>query len=207
MTCGLFFIVNSTPSASVVTSVTATIVTSPTSSAAAPLSAIAARRQQLLGISSIGSSKASTPEVEEQHVSSDNLDVDDEEKASLDSGTSDADDSDSGSDDNTENVADPNEDGELASANKDATISTPQYDRRERKYVQAQHCIPHGQNKYPYRKLIMNLLISLFFRLYLDPQSVSSFRPSRYNVAYLPSTETPNIALVGLHRGEVTERC
>ncbi|KAF9436764.1 Polynucleotide 5'-hydroxyl-kinase grc3 [Entomortierella beljakovae] len=38
-------------------------------------------------------------------------------------------------------------------------------------------------------------------RLYIDPQSVSTFKPTRYNVAY-PITENPGLILVGMKREE-----
>ncbi|KAG0249110.1 Polynucleotide 5'-hydroxyl-kinase grc3 [Mortierella polycephala] len=39
-------------------------------------------------------------------------------------------------------------------------------------------------------------------KLYLDPQSVSSFRPTRHNVAFLSSPATPNMVVLGMRRGE-----
>jgi len=183
----------------VVTTVTTTIV-SPTlsipSPTAAPLSAIAARRQQqLLGTDTINS-KASTPEIEE-HISSDNLDVEDDDKASLDSGASDSE-NESGSDD-------PDE-GEESVGIKGTAISVPQYEKRERKYVGKSSYVSlrPGDRKELWEPGTERIpLFFCPFRVYSDPQSVSSFRPSRYNVAYLPSTESPNITIVGLHRGEV----
>ncbi|KAF9962214.1 hypothetical protein BGZ72_009292 [Mortierella alpina] len=143
------------------TSTTSTVsVTTTTAGAApAPLSALAARRQKLLA----GDSKASTPEVEE-HLEVDNLDVDEEEKASLDS-------HESGDDESDSENSDP-EDDDVADAVLSAkSPSTPQYERRDRK-------------------------------LYLDPQSVSSFRPSRYNVVYSAASGLPAMMLVGMKRGE-----
>ncbi|KAG0046663.1 Polynucleotide 5'-hydroxyl-kinase grc3 [Gryganskiella cystojenkinii] len=165
---------SSTAEVSAVTSITTTTTTitatSIPPSPAAPLSAIAARRQKLLEISN--PSTRSTPEVEEQHVPADNLDVEDDEKASLESGESD---SDSDSSDGDAEDQDQDEATKGHSGNSGTTTpSAPHYERRERK-------------------------------VYLDPQSVSSFRPTRYNIAYLPTAATPgfpNVVLVGLHRGE-----
>lgn len=40
-------------------------------------------------------------------------------------------------------------------------------------------------------------------RLYMDPQSVSTFKPTRYNVAYPLTPASPNVVLIGMKRGEV----
>ncbi|KAF9182392.1 Polynucleotide 5'-hydroxyl-kinase grc3 [Haplosporangium sp. Z 767] len=106
-------------SSSTTISTTISVSLSTTGSAPAPLSALAARRQKLLD----KSSKASTPEVEE-HVQVDNLDVDEEEKASLVSSTS------GDSDDDT--TSDQEEEAEFKSSPK-GTTATPQNERRERK--------------------------------------------------------------------------
>lgn len=37
----------------------------------------------------------------------------------------------------------------------------------------------------------------------MDPQSVSTFKPTRYNVAYLSTPASPNVVLIGMKRGEV----
>ncbi|KAF8979194.1 Polynucleotide 5'-hydroxyl-kinase grc3 [Entomortierella lignicola] len=135
------------------------------SSSTAPVSAIAARRQQLIQ----AEANASTPKIEE-HAQVDN--VDEEEKASLDSSTSN--DSDSDQEDNIDNDDDDDGDdnsGLHTKSNSKDSVITPQYERRDRK-------------------------------LFLDPLSVSTFKPSTYNTAYLPSTETPGLILVGLKRGE-----
>ncbi|KAF9287313.1 hypothetical protein BGZ68_001973 [Mortierella alpina] len=143
------------------TSTTSTVsVTTTTAGAApAPLSALAARRQKLLA----GDSKASTPEVEED-LEVDNLDVDEEEKASLDS-------HESGDDDSNSGDSDPEDDDAADAVLAAKSPSTPQYERRDRK-------------------------------LYLDPQSVSSFKPSRYNVVYSTAAGSPAMMLVGMKRGE-----
>ncbi|KAG0022285.1 Polynucleotide 5'-hydroxyl-kinase grc3 [Entomortierella chlamydospora] len=39
-------------------------------------------------------------------------------------------------------------------------------------------------------------------KLFVDPQSVSSFKPTHYNVAYLPGIGSPGLMLVGMKRGE-----
>ncbi|KAG0199154.1 Polynucleotide 5'-hydroxyl-kinase grc3 [Mortierella sp. GBA30] len=140
------------------TTATASLTPSTAGSTPAPLSALAARRQKLL----VGDSKASTPEVEE-HAQVDNLDVDEEEKASLNSDVSDNDQSDSESSDHDDEGA------ETMSTTK--SPSTPQYERRDRK-------------------------------LYLDPQSVSSFKPTRYNVAYSVISGNLTMMLIGMRRGE-----
>ncbi|KAF9355096.1 Golgi mannosyltransferase complex subunit [Mortierella sp. AD094] len=41
-------------------------------------------------------------------------------------------------------------------------------------------------------------------KLFVDPQSVSSFKPTRYNVVYLPGIGSPGLMLVGMKRGEVS---
>ncbi|KAF9115749.1 Polynucleotide 5'-hydroxyl-kinase grc3 [Mortierella sp. AM989] len=102
------------------TTATSTVTVLSSNATAAPVSAIAARRQQLMD----AVSNIPTSEVEE-HIQIDN--IDDEEKASLDSGTSD--DSDASDDldrddDDTEIEAKPN--------SKSSAI-TPQYERRDRK--------------------------------------------------------------------------
>lgn len=40
-------------------------------------------------------------------------------------------------------------------------------------------------------------------RLFMDPQSVSTFKPTRYNVAYPLTSASPNVVLIGMKRGEV----
>lgn len=47
----------------------------------------------------------------------------------------------------------------------------------------------------------MSPLFSL--RVYMDPQSVSTFKATRYNVAYLSVPANPNVILIGMKRGEV----
>ncbi|KAF9936726.1 hypothetical protein BGZ67_002092 [Mortierella alpina] len=138
---------------------TVSVTTTTAGAVPAPLSALAARRQKLLA----GDSKASTPEVEE-HLEVDNLDVDEEEKASLDS-------YESGDDDSNSESSGPDEDNATDAVLPAKSPSTPQYERRDRK-------------------------------LYLDPQSVSSFKPSRYNVAYSSTSGLPAMMLVGMKRGE-----
>ncbi|KAF9989687.1 Polynucleotide 5'-hydroxyl-kinase grc3 [Mortierella antarctica] len=138
---------------------TVSVTTTTAGAVPAPLSALAARRQKLLA----GDSKASTPEVEE-HLEVDNLDVDEEEKASLDS-------YESGDDDSNSESSGPDEDNATDAVLPAKSPSTPQYERRDRK-------------------------------LYLDPQSVSSFKPSRYNVAYSSTLGLPAMMLVGMKRGE-----
>ncbi|KAG0344175.1 Polynucleotide 5'-hydroxyl-kinase grc3 [Podila humilis] len=39
-------------------------------------------------------------------------------------------------------------------------------------------------------------------RLFMDPQSVSTFKPTRFNVAYLATPANPNVVLIGMRRGE-----
>ncbi|KAF9172698.1 Polynucleotide 5'-hydroxyl-kinase grc3 [Mortierella sp. AD010] len=137
-------------------SLTATVVSS--TAAVAPVSAIAARRQQLM----LANNSTSVSEVEE-HVRVNN--IEDEEKVSLDSSTSSdiENDSDSNDDDNETEI-------EVKSNSRGLPIA-PQQERRDRK-------------------------------LFVDPQSVSSFKPTRYNVAYLPGIESPGLMLVGMKRGE-----
>ncbi|KAF9143663.1 Polynucleotide 5'-hydroxyl-kinase grc3 [Linnemannia schmuckeri] len=39
-------------------------------------------------------------------------------------------------------------------------------------------------------------------KLFLDPQSVSSFKPTRYNVVYVSNPGSPSMVLIGMRRGE-----
>ncbi|KAF9381501.1 Polynucleotide 5'-hydroxyl-kinase grc3 [Podila verticillata] len=39
-------------------------------------------------------------------------------------------------------------------------------------------------------------------KLFMDPQSVSTFKPTRYNVAYPLTSASPNVVLIGMKRGE-----
>ncbi|KAF9954939.1 Polynucleotide 5'-hydroxyl-kinase grc3 [Mortierella alpina] len=145
------------------TTSTVSVTTTSASATSAPLSALAARRQKLLAVDS----KASTPEIEEHlevDLEVDNLDVDEEEKASLDS-------HESGDDDTDSENSDPEDDDAVDPVLAAKSPSTPQYERRDRKQ-------------------------------YLDPQSVSSFKPSRYNVAYSTAAGLPVMMLVGMKRGE-----
>ncbi|KAG0321530.1 hypothetical protein BGZ99_003882 [Dissophora globulifera] len=120
-------------------STTTALVDAATGSRPAPVSAVAARRQQLIA----STSKASTPEVEE-HVKVDNIDVEEIADESLDSGDSSDLDSDSALDSDIE------EEGREINLKSPAqtTVATPPNERRDRK-------------------------------VYHDPQSVSSFKPTR----------------------------
>lgn len=112
---------------STTTTTTVSVVTSTTAAAAppsTPLSAVAARRQQLLELAN--KSTLVTPETEE-HLEVDNVDVDEEEKASLDSNESGDSDSNDASDQSEE------EDSGTKPTAKEAIAAAPQYERRDRK--------------------------------------------------------------------------
>ncbi|KAK3846193.1 MAG: hypothetical protein J3R72DRAFT_380259, partial [Linnemannia gamsii] len=149
---------STTTTVSVVTSTTV----APPPPSSAPLSAVAVRRQQLLELANKSLTPA-TPEAEE-HLEVDNVDVDEEEKASLDSGDSNDSDSD-GTLDQSEG-----EDSGVKSAAVEAAAA-PQNERRDRK-------------------------------LFLDQQSVSTFKPTRYNVVYVSNPGSPSMVLIGMRRGE-----
>ncbi|KAF9127477.1 Polynucleotide 5'-hydroxyl-kinase grc3 [Mortierella sp. 14UC] len=155
---GVYVRSTTTTTVSVVTS-TAVVTPPPT---VAPVSAVAARRQQLLELANKPLTPA-TPDAEE-HLEVDNVDVDEEEKASLDSGDSDESDSDGALDQSG---------GEDSGVKSNATeaIAAPQNERRDRK-------------------------------LFLDHQSVSTFKPTRYNVVYLSNPGSPSMVLIGMRRGE-----
>ncbi|KAG0272786.1 Polynucleotide 5'-hydroxyl-kinase grc3 [Linnemannia exigua] len=142
--------------------VTSTAAVPPPSSSSAPLSAVAARRQQLLELANKSLTPA-TPEAEE-HLEVDNVDADEEEKASLDSGESG--DSDS---DGTLDQSEGEDNGAKLTTAEAATA--PQPERRDRK-------------------------------LFLDQQSVSTFKPTRYNVVYVSNSGNPSMVLIGMRRGE-----
>ncbi|KAI1320638.1 Polynucleotide 5'-hydroxyl-kinase grc3 [Mortierella claussenii] len=145
------------------TTTTTVSVTSTSGPAASmPVSAIAARRLQLLE----AASKASTPEIEE-HLQVDNVDTDEEDKVSLKS-----DPSGDSADDDDDAPDQQEEDG-------DVTTKAPikrskvvlQNERRDRK-------------------------------LFVDPRSVSSFKPTRYNLACASTAGMPDLILVGMKRGQ-----
>ncbi|KAF9081748.1 Polynucleotide 5'-hydroxyl-kinase grc3 [Mortierella sp. AD031] len=150
---------STTTTLTTVSVLTSTAVPAPSS---APLSAVAARRQQLLEIANKAPAPA-TSEAEE-HLEVDNVDVDEDDKASLDSNDSNDSDTDDASDQSEE------EDSGAKSAAKGATL-TPQNERRDRK-------------------------------LFLDLQSVSTFRPTRYNIFYVSNPGSPSMVLIGMRRGE-----
>ncbi|KAG0301225.1 Polynucleotide 5'-hydroxyl-kinase grc3 [Dissophora globulifera] len=143
-------------------STTTALIDAATGSRPAPVSAVAARRQQLIA----STSKASTPEVEE-HVKVDNIDVEEIAGESLDSGDSSDLDSDSALD---SDIEEESREINLKSPAQ-TTIATPPNERRDRK-------------------------------VYHDPQSVSSFKPTRYNMAYLSSPGRPDLLIVGMKAGE-----
>lgn len=37
----------------------------------------------------------------------------------------------------------------------------------------------------------------------MDPQSVSTFKPTRYNAVYVSNPGSPSMVLIGMRRGEV----
>ncbi|KAF9906782.1 Polynucleotide 5'-hydroxyl-kinase grc3 [Linnemannia zychae] len=158
---GVFVRSTTTTTVSVVTS-TAAVAPPPPTTTSAPLSAVAARRQQLLELANKPLTSA-TPDAEE-HLEVDNVDVDEEEKASLDSGDSGDSDSDGAS-----NQSEGEDNGIKSNATETAVV--PQNERRDR-------------------------------RLFLDHQSVSTFKPTRYNVAYLSNLGSPSIVAIGMRRGE-----
>ncbi|KAG0078834.1 Polynucleotide 5'-hydroxyl-kinase grc3 [Linnemannia elongata] len=150
---------------STTTTTTVSVVTSTTAAApppSAPLSAVAARRQQLLELANKAPGPA-TQEAEE-HIEVDNMDIDEEEKASLDSNESGDSDSDDASDQSE------GEDSGAKSAAKGAIPALPN-ERRDR-------------------------------RLFTDPHSVSTFKPTRYNVVYVSNSGSPSMVLIGMRRGE-----
>ncbi|KAI8605872.1 hypothetical protein EDD21DRAFT_331493 [Dissophora ornata] len=130
------------------------------STSTTPVSAVAARRQQLIN----ATSKTSSPE-EEEHIQVDNVDVDEDDKDSLNSSSS----VDSEADDLSDQDLD-NGEVDLRSSVRGA-VTAPQHDRRDRK-------------------------------IFLDPLSVSTFKPTRYNFAYLSNPGEPDLMLVGMRRGE-----
>ncbi|KAG0065931.1 Polynucleotide 5'-hydroxyl-kinase grc3 [Linnemannia elongata] len=150
---------------STTTTTTVSVVTSTTAAApppSAPLSAVAARRQQLLELANKAPGPV-TPEAEE-HIEVDNVDIDEEGKASLDSNESGDSDSDDASDQSE------GEDSGAKSVAKGAISALPN-ERRDR-------------------------------RLFTDPQSVSTFKPTRYNVVYVSNSGSPSMVLIGMRRGE-----
>ncbi|KAF9970099.1 Polynucleotide 5'-hydroxyl-kinase grc3, partial [Actinomortierella ambigua] len=165
-----------------VTKVTASTTPSPTvtampASPVAPMSAIAARRHaMMLAAQAAAASAASTPEPQETN------DEDDEgDKVSLESGDEAGAGDDDGDDDGGANSSDSS--GENDNSDDDDNNIGGQRSRLSSRNTSSSRQDRRDR------------------KLYMDPQSVSTWQPSRFNIAY-PNSNRPEVIVVGMKAGE-----
>ncbi|KAF9167864.1 Polynucleotide 5'-hydroxyl-kinase grc3 [Actinomortierella ambigua] len=165
-----------------VTKVTATttapVATSTPATPVAPMSAIAARRHAMMlaaqAAAAAATSAASTPEPQET-----NDDDDEGEKASLESG----DEVGAGDDDEEDGANSSDSSGENDNSDDDDNNTGRPRSRSSSRNVSSSRQERRDR------------------KLYLDPQSISTWQPSRFNIAY-PSSNRPEVVVVGMKAGE-----